>query len=75
MKPCMPDLTIRPEKLGPPPRVARHTNIYRGISLIRIRAPLGPYIRIMPRALWWPYGGGLLLMSEAPLYRGPHYGP
>ena len=25
---------------------------YRGTSLIRNRAPLGPYSRTMPRALW-----------------------
>jgi len=36
----------------------------RGISLIRNSAPLGPYRRTMPRALWWPLGGGLFLMSE-----------
>ena len=41
---------------------------YRGTSLIRNRASLAPYSRIMPRALWWPYGGGLFLMSEVPLY-------
>ena len=26
---------------------------YRGTSLIRNSAPLGPYSRTMPRALWW----------------------
>ena len=26
---------------------------YRGTSLIRNSAPLGPYSRSMPRALWW----------------------
>ena len=26
---------------------------YRGTSLIRSSAPLGPYSRNMPRALWW----------------------
>ena len=36
--------------------------------LIRNRTPLGPCSRIMPRALWWPYGGGLFLMIEVPLY-------
>ena len=41
--------------------------LYRGTSLIRKRAPLGPYSRTMPRALWWPYGGLLFLMSEVPL--------
>jgi len=28
-------------------------SIYRGTSLIRNSAPLGPYGRYMPRALWW----------------------
>ena len=28
-------------------------NIYRGTSLIRNSNPLGPYSRVMPRALWW----------------------
>ena len=42
---------------------------YRGTSLIRNCAPLGPYSRIMPRALWWPSGGGRFIMSEVPLYR------
>ena len=40
---------------------------YRATSLIRNRAPLGPYSRIMPRALWWSDGGGLFLMSEVPM--------
>ena len=39
---------------------------YRGASIIRNSAPLGPYRRNMPRALWRPSGGGLFLMSEAP---------
>jgi len=26
---------------------------YRGTSLISNRPPMGPYIRLMPRALWW----------------------
>ena len=29
------------------------TEHYRGTSLMRISAPLGPYCREMPRALWW----------------------
>ena len=34
------------------------------------RAPLGPYSRDMPRAIWWCQGGGgMFLMSEVPLYR------
>ena len=41
---------------------------YRGSSFIRNCALLGPYSRIMPRALWWPYGGGQFLVSEVPLY-------
>ena len=40
---------------------------YRGTSLRRNRTPLGPYSRTMHRALWWPYGGLLFLMSEVPL--------
>jgi len=40
---------------------------YRGTSLTRNSAPLGPYSRTMPRALWWSEGGGLFLMSEVPL--------
>ena len=40
---------------------------YRGASLIINSAPLGPYSRTMPRALWWSYGGGLFPMSEVPL--------
>jgi len=31
---------------------------YRGTSLIRNSAPLGPYNRTIPRALWRSYGGG-----------------
>jgi len=40
---------------------------YRGTSLIGNSAPLGPYSRTMPGALWKPEGGGLFLMSEVPL--------
>jgi hypothetical protein len=32
------------------------------------RAPLGPYSRIMPRALWWPNVGGLFFVSEVTLW-------
>jgi hypothetical protein len=32
--------------------------LYRGTSLIKTRTPLEPYSRHMPRALWWPLGGG-----------------
>ena len=40
-----------------------------GTSLIRNSAPLGPYSKTMPRALWCSQGGGRFLMSEVPLYR------
>ena len=43
-------------------------SVYRGTSLIRNSAPLGPYSRSMPRAPWWSYGGGLFLMSVVPLH-------
>ena len=33
-------------------------NLYRGTSLKRNSAPLGPYSRTMPRALWRSWGGG-----------------
>ena len=36
-------------------------------SPVRNSAPLGPYSRTVPRALWKPYGGELFLMSEVPL--------
>ena len=39
----------------------------RGTSLMRNSDPLGPYCRTMPRALWWPWGGELIFMSEVPL--------
>jgi hypothetical protein len=41
---------------------------YQGTLLIRKSALLRPYSRTMPRALWKPYGGGMFLMSEAPLH-------
>jgi len=47
-----------------------HPAGYRGTSLIRNIAPLGPFSRNMPRAIWWSQGGGLFLMREVPLYRG-----
>ena len=40
---------------------------YRGTSLIRNSALLGPYSRTMHRALWWVPGGDHFLMSEVPL--------
>jgi len=54
-------------KLSPrmPNRVVESgLRVYRGTSLMRERSPLGPYSMHMPRALWWSYGGGCLLMSE-----------
>jgi len=46
-----------------------HHSTCRSTSLIKNRAPLGPYTRTMPRAVWWSLGGGRgLLMSELPLY-------
>ena len=42
---------------------------YRGTLVIRNNPPVGPYSRIMLRALRWSYGGGHFLMSEAFLYR------
>ena len=41
--------------------------VYRGTSLIKNSAPLGPYLRAMPKALWWSQGGVLLLMREVSL--------
>ena len=40
---------------------------YRGTSLKRNSAPLGPYSRNMPRALWWSQlGGGCFLWARYP---------
>ena len=45
------------------------SGLQKNASLIRKRAPLAPYSRIMPRALWRSLkGGGLFLESEVPLY-------
>ena len=38
----------------------------RGTSLIRNTRLLGPYIRPIPRVIWWSYGGGLFLMPLSP---------
>ena len=40
---------------------------YRGTSLMKNSAPLGPYNRTMPRALRWAQGRGLFLRSEVTL--------
>jgi hypothetical protein len=42
----------------------------RGTSLIRNCHLLGPYSRLMPRALWWSGGEGLFRMSEVPPVAG-----
>ena len=39
---------------------------YRGTSLTRNNAPLGPCSRTLHRALWWTWGKGLCLMGEVP---------
>ena len=48
---------------------------HRGSLLIRKRPPLGPYGRLMPRALWWSVGEGEVLMSEVPLHSFPPSSP
>ena len=50
------------------PQVFLSFRSYRGTSLIINNPSLGPYSRLMPRALWWSLEGGLFLMSEVPLY-------
>ena len=41
---------------------------YRGTSLIRNSALVGPFSRIMPRGLRWSQRGGLFLKRKVPLY-------
>ena len=41
---------------------------YRDTSLIRKRLLLGPYSRLMPRALWGSEGVGRFFMSQVPLH-------
>ena len=41
---------------------------YRSTSLTRNRHAAGPCSRTMPRVIWLPYGFGLFLMGEVPLY-------
>ena len=48
-------------------RHMRNKGPYRGTSLIKNSAPLGPYSSPMPRPLWRSWGGGRFLMSEVPL--------
>ena len=58
------DFKVRPLWLG---KSLATLPTYRGTSLIRNCTPLGPFIRTMPRALCWFYGGSRFLMSEVPL--------
>ena len=39
---------------------------YRGTLPIRDSAPLGPYSRNIPRAIWWSQGGGCFLSARYP---------
>ena len=41
---------------------------YRGTSLTKNSACLGPYSRTGPKAFCWSWGGVLFLVSEVPLY-------
>ena len=47
----------KPAPTAPPPSKVP----YRGTSLIRNSAPLGPYRRTMRRVLGWSYGDGAFL--------------
>ena len=44
--------------------------MYRGTSLIRNSAPLGPYSRTIPRTIRWSESGVLVRMNEEPLLLG-----
>ena len=48
-------------------RLLPGTRLYRGTSPLRNRAPLEPYRRTMPRALWWSQRGRFL-MKKVTLY-------
>ena len=52
---------------------ARGEAAYRGTSLIRKHLPVGTCSRTMSRAIWWPSGGGVFLMSEVTLYEVPKW--
>ena len=41
--------------------VASNSGGCRGTALIRNTPLLGPYIRTIPRVLWWSWGGGCFL--------------
>ena len=43
--------------------------LYKGSSLTSKHPPLGPFRGPMPGALWWFWGGGVLLVSEVLLYK------
>jgi len=53
-----------------PPGVAEG---YRGTSLIRNSAPLGPYSRTMPRTIWRPLGGGAVSYERGTPVTNPHF--
>ena len=44
---------------------------YRGTSLIKNSAPLGPYSRTVPRALRWSWGGGAVSYERGTPVTGP----
>jgi hypothetical protein len=45
---------------------------YRGTSLMRNNASLGPYSMTMPRALWWSWGGGSVSYERGAPVEGLH---
>jgi hypothetical protein len=45
--------------------------VYRGTSPIINKPLLGTYGRTMSRAIWWPWGGKEVVMSEVPLSSSP----
>ena len=63
-------MNIRPDEIVAlfPRGQQLRTPSYRGTSIVRNSAPLGPYSKNMPRPLWRPEGGGVFLMSEVALY-------
>jgi len=58
--------TFRPE-IRAKRTMAAAERILQGYLAHKKLPPLGPYSRTMPRALWWPRGGGQFLMSGVPL--------
>ena len=55
----------------------RHRKVmeYRGTSLMRKRPPLGPYMRAIPRALWWSCGRQVVGLIAASIYDKHSVGP